>query len=441
MSSSSTRNPIHLVTETCKKLRALLEPLTEGDGLADILADILADPNFLRKKREYDNKRLARAMQGAVPLPRGFNPTHHWHKNSYEENDEMDISFDGEDHVTKANRQQKEAPAIYAKAVEDLKTLLARVLFGENEANKTPSARVVFEFEPLENLAIRSRRQTFLYSLLELVSVCPTHVSVVFTTVRADVFTLLERRLASRLSRQRVVIVEPPKTLDDLLGLYNYWLIFPLKEVQEEVRLDAWNSSVSDVLESTDVREFLMSEFEVFSNIPYYQTHLNLLLSGISGESPRMTEDLFISTFRNFLNLDSVGGLGKSLSRTEAIVLAAARNAELSIKGVVTYCFEDILYEYGEIFFHAESGLQTSMRPLLSEHRVERAEVLRAFETLISMGIFQFQGTGKTAGANATTLLSVQHRPVRLTLTANQIKDVLAPRAQEMSFLHSLKFS
>jgi hypothetical protein len=422
-----------------------LDPAPEPD----ILDELLSDPDFITQKREYDVKRLQRETRGAIPLPADFKPKIFWHEqvpiSSYiqKSNDGMEIDEENLEDAAGAKSKSTGGARTYINQVDEIRNMLDRLLVNNDAGPETSSTHLVVEIDQFDLLAHRTRRQTFLYAFLELLAVSPNQISVVLQTSRSDAFTLLEKRVASRLP-QRQIIIEPPHKLESLISLYQYWLHFPAEEIDARPILGRWNDSVATLLSSALVVQELTNQLQAFNSIFYYQNHVDILLASLPsdlGAAPALLPQSFAAPFECYLSGESMDQVGQSLSRVELIVLAAARNLEMNLREQqLTYSFEDIFLEYDAILQMAESGLVESMRQVLRRYRVSRHTALRAFENLLDCKFFQYRGTGRAIGATATIHLSLQYRPVRSCLTLVQLDSIIRSRRNELDFLKSMKF-
>lgn len=429
--TTMTQKPAALVNFIVEKLQSFLDPST----IQDPFAELLADPNFHARKQQRKLERLRRNIRGAFPLPSNIDEI--LAKKFPEINQPVDDTFAS---ITVSPATTTTISNQYAPQLDVIRGLLTSLLMKDSANTETPSAHIVFELDHFDTLAHKTKRQTFLYSFLELMSVCPSKISVILSTCRADVFSLLEKRVASRLP-QRNVMVEPPRDLDHMTSLYDFWLTCPRENESGDAAVEAWNDSVSSLLRSFSVATVLEDQLSICSNINYYRSHVILLLSDVDRANPAVRSDRFGEFFDKYLCMDPFVESGKSLPRLEIIVLAAARNLEVNMKDpLINYSFEDIYQEYLAIIELARSGIHSTMLTVLERHLLPRHLVLNAFESLLDMRFFEFRSNIRGANPSHSMSLAIQYRPVRTTLTQNQLDQIIRFRREELDFLKSNKF-
>lgn len=278
---------------------------------------------------------------------------------------------------------------------EKLRLILSALKSGSKE-----SKSILFVLDNFD-LFCTHKNQTLLYNLFDIAQSKQSPICIIGMSCRPDVMQILENRVNSRFSHQKILLFDE-MTFDEYLESAKYFL--SLQKFYDSKFLKKWNSEVNNILKDKAVKDILQKCFYCSNSLRNLKEFLYLVIQGISEHHPKLTANDFQVAYSTSLE-DSKSVTIQGLSVLElALVIAMMHLTE--IYDGEPFNFE-IIYNELSKFFRKKLGWG-----------IEKPVVMKAFEHLIDLELVR-------ACSESTTNVLKRFMLVRLLVDTNEIREAV----------------
>jgi len=201
---------------------------------------------------------------------------------------------------------------------------------------------VVFVLDNFELFAMRTK-QTLLYNLFDLLQANEGALAIVGMTQRKDVFDLLEKRVKSRFSHQKVHFF-PPMHEKQVLDLLQMALHLPMEKADAR-KVERHNSAATKLLEDPEILAMIKSSVNMFRPWGFYillMANAIASLDATGRNTPVLTKKAVLGAYAR-LTMNYSLEMARNLSVLELTILITLIKLERKEMVPYNYC---IIAEY-----------------------------------------------------------------------------------------------
>ncbi|XP_054720233.1 origin recognition complex subunit 4-like [Uloborus diversus] len=278
---------------------------------------------------------------------------------------------------------------------EKLRLLLSALKSGNKE-----SKSILFVLDNFD-LFCGHKNQTLLYNLFDVAQSRQSPICVVGMSCRPDVLQVLENRVNSRFSHQKILLYDE-MTLDEYIEAARN--ILSLKDFTNVKFQKKWNSEVGLVLKNTSVQHILECRFNYSNTIRDLKELLFLAVLNFQNSKKLSVEDFEMA--HKHCMVDSKAVLIQGLSILElSLVIAMVHLTEI---------YDGEPFNFEMVFNETIKFFKKKMM-----WNLEKAVVMKAFERLLDLEIV------KACTESSANILK-RYMLVRLLVDGNQVRDAVA---------------
>ena len=283
---------------------------------------------------------------------------------------------------------------------------------------------VLFVVDEFDAFASRAK-QTLLYNLLDSMQNAQVRACVVGLTSRLDAVEMLEKRVRSRFSHRQLFILGL-RSADEVQGVVKAFLDVPKRLAEDFPEAAARMSRALELAVEGDERvvKLLKTVFTLRNDAQFFLDmafHAVRSASKSDVDCPAPAYAHWLEAYRRMRLSPGLDELAAGLTVLDLFLLVAS-NRMVDARGAELLTFDMVYGEYRRMTL-------TSAGNFVYPKNV----VLKAFERLVDI---EFLAAGdQLAGSAKASHLMAEHRPVRLLLTADDIKRVIGLQRNAPTFL------
>jgi len=250
---------------------------------------------------------------------------------------------------------------------------LSFVLTALRSGTSSSSKSVIFildEFQMFTN----HKNQSLLYNLFDVAQSKQAPISVIGLSTNLDVVEDLEKRVKSRFSRRQLFLT-PQLSKKEYCELFTSLLSLPSSFVDAAFR-KSWNSQISALSESSDVKKLLENIYYHSREIRFLKNILFLVVSDLGEDKTCVTYDDVRAAF-NSQNADTKLQLMLGLSVLQLSLMIAMKHLAMIYDGDAANF--QLVYRQYEKFTQTKASLQGFPRNV----------AMKAFEELEDLELIQ----------------------------------------------------
>lgn len=279
---------------------------------------------------------------------------------------------------------------------EKLRLLLAALKSGTKE-----SKSVLFVLDNFE-LFCSHKNQNLLYNLFDIAQLRQTPICIIGMTSRPDLLQVLENRVNSRFSHQKILLFDD-MTLNEYIKCAKEFL--SLHDFKDSKFQKRWNSDIKSLFKETDVKDVLENCFNCSQSLRDLKQLLHLVVMNIEESHLKLNVKDFKEAYEHYYSTDSKGAVMQGLSVLElALVIAMMHLTEI---------YDNEPFNFEIVFNELTKFLRNRMK-----WNVEKPVVMKAFEHLLDLELI------KSSGDSSSNVLK-RYMLVRLSVTPDEIREAV----------------
>ncbi|GAB5365931.1 hypothetical protein AAMO2058_001101000 [Amorphochlora amoebiformis] len=269
-------------------------------------------------------------------------------------------------------------------------------------AGKFESMPIFFILDDFDLFASRSRRQTLLYNLCDLLQEYTAQLALVGLTTRFDAYELLEKRIRSRIT-YRVIVFPPPLWESAKQAITN---ALTLQGGSEDVK--AHNKAMKAIFNDRTLQKHLRATYSRVKNLEWLQMVATFVLSTADKENMPGVND-FVEAVKT-LDCDSPQERLKDCTSIQITIITALGLLEQKVDDENTH------FNFAQAFdlYHRHVSKTTS--EFCQKFSMESC--LESFKELHEVGLLSF-----TEAGDATNPVNLRFRKVSLNFAPRLILD------------------
>lgn len=279
---------------------------------------------------------------------------------------------------------------------EKLRLILSALKSGSKE-----SKSILFVLDNFD-LFCTHKNQTLLYNLFDVAQSQQSPICVIGMSCRPDVLQVLENRVNSRFSHQKILLFDE-MALSEYVDAAKHFLT--LHKFSDSKFLKKWNANVNTIFQDDSVKNILEYSFSFSNTLRSLKQLLYLVIQNIGENHPKLTSTDFEQAY-NQCSEDSKCSVIHGLSILELSLVIAMMHLNEIYDGE-PFNFE-IVYNELSKFFRKKMMWN-----------LEKPVVMKAFEHLIDLELVR-------ACTDSYSNVLKRFVPFRLLLDENEIKEAIA---------------
>jgi len=281
------------------------------------------------------------------------------------------------------------------------------------KAGKFESMPIFFILDEFDLFASRSRRQTLLYNLSDLLQEYTAQLALVGLTTRFDAYELLEKRIRSRIT-YRVVVFPMISEANMHLALQN---ALSLPGEDDSSGVSEYNRAVAELLQQAEMKDIIKRNAFHASNLSWLYMLSTLVFSQLNELRPVPNVDDFKKA-EQFLLASNPSQVLRNCSHVQLAMLVSMCKLERNESPSNFACAFDLYHKY----------CSRSSKEL--EQKFPRECCLVAFSELEQMGLIQSHDPTSSFGG-----VKIRYKDVSLNVSPFHVLDCIKKKADCPSWL------
>ncbi|KAF8778623.1 Origin recognition complex subunit 4 like protein [Argiope bruennichi] len=279
---------------------------------------------------------------------------------------------------------------------EKLRFLLSTLKSGTKE-----SKSVLFVLDNFE-LFCSHKNQNLLYNLFDIAQLQQTPVCIIGMCTRPDLLQVLENRVNSRFSHQKILLYDDI-TLDEYINCAQDFLCLDnFKDARLQKR---WNADIKSLLKETAVKNVLKNLFNCSQNLRDLKLLLHLVTMNIQESRLKLTVKDFEDAYEHYSSSDSKAAVMQGLSILEVALIIAMMH--------LTEIYDNEPFNFEIVFNELGRFLRNKMRC-----NVEKPVVMKAFEHLLDLELIK-------SSSDSVSNVMKRYMLVRLSVTPDEVREAV----------------
>ncbi|XP_035215264.1 origin recognition complex subunit 4-like isoform X2 [Stegodyphus dumicola] len=274
-----------------------------------------------------------------------------------------------------------------------------RILLSALKSGTQATKSVLFVLDNFD-LFCTHKNQTLLYNLFDVAQSQQTPICVVGMCSRPDVLQILENRVNSRFSHQKILLFQEI-TFEEYFKAAKTFLC--LKKFSDKKFLNKWNAEVDNLLKIPSVKNILERRFNCSNTMRDLKELLSLVVQNLKCSHPKLTTEDFERAYDQCC-VDSKSDLLLGLSVLEITLITAMMHLTNIYDGE-PFNFEIV---YNEVNKYLSKTSWNSEKPV----------AMKAFEHLLELELV------KPCHDSSSDVLK-RFMPVRLLVDVDQVKETV----------------
>ncbi|GIY74515.1 origin recognition complex subunit 4 [Caerostris darwini] len=300
--------------------------------------------------------------------------------------------------ITNQLKQELEGMSLESFS-EKLRFILEALKSGTKE-----SKSVLFVLDNFEFFCSH-KNQNLLYNLFDIAQLQQTPICIIGMCSRPDLLQVLENRVNSRFSHQKVLLFEN-LTLNEYINCAKEFL--SLDKFRDKKFQKQWNADIDSLLKETAVKTVLENLYHCSQSLRDLKQLLYLVTMNIEESYPRLIIKDFEEAYEHFSSADSKSALLRGLSNLETILIIAMMH--------VTEKYDNEPFNFEIVFCELEKFLLNKLKC-----QIEKSVIMKSFEHLLDLEIIKSCSDSSTNGLK-------RYMFVKFSITPSEVREVVKNR-------------
>lgn len=297
--------------------------------------------------------------------------------------------------ITRQLRVQEVEDKPMGSFSEKLRLLLSALKSGSKE-----SKSIIFVLDNFD-LFCTHKNQTLLYNLFDVAQSQQSPICVVGMSCRPDVLQVLENRVNSRFSHQKILLYEE-MTFGEYMDAAKHFLT--LHKFSDSKVSKKWNADVNSILKQNEVKNILETFFNRSNSLRSLKEFLFLVILEIGENHSKLAVEDFREAFTH-VSEDSKCVIIQGLSVLELSLVIAMMHLTEIYEGE-PFNFEIVYNELSKYFRKKMAW------------NIDKSVVMKAFEHLIDLELVR-------ACSDSSNNILKRFMLVRLLANTNEVKEAV----------------